>query len=225
MIRNPISTLDGGGYTVYGASTHHEALTYSPFPDASGVSRQEPDTRELVLGYGDLGQIAGVKAYIRGAGDYGLQSQIGVRARLYNGSALLAEVDFVMYQYLATHTVLFPVSNIMLTDARLGLKTFDFLGSESQPPVDYTHYVMVVLDDEPNNPPPPFRAVRLRPLRDYLAPCWLLEIVTNTNEPEPVPVGFRFVGSPDGVVESGGWLQLPAPRGEESRFAVWLREV
>lgn len=225
MIRDPISTVSDGGYSVYGASTHHAALVYAANPDGDGVSRQEPNTGELILGYGNLGLVAGVKAYIRGGGAYALQSQIAARARLYNGNTLLAEVDFTLYDYVATHTVQFPVSNITLTDARLGLKTFDFLPQNLMPAPDYTGYTMAILEDEPSSTPPPFRQVRLTPQRGYVSPYWVMEIITNHDSNEPLPTGFAYLGSPDGVRLSGNNLILPEVQGEESRFIVWLREV
>lgn len=224
MIRDPIATLSDGGYSVYGASTHHAALMYAQNPDGDGVSRAEPSTAELILGYGNLGTVAGVKAYIRGGGAYALQSQIGAKARLYNGGTLLTEVSFTLYDYTATHVIQFPVSNITLSDARLGLRTFDFLPQTEMPAPDYSGYTMAVLDDDPLSTPPPFRQVRLTPMREYVSPYWLMEIITNHSANEPVPAGFRFLGSPDGVRLSGGNLILPEVQGEESRFVVWLRE-
>jgi hypothetical protein len=225
MIRNPISTVATGGYSVYGASTHHAALVYAPNPDSDGVSRPEPDTAELILGYGYLGSVAGVKAYIRGGGAYALNSQLAAQARLYDGSTLLAQVDFTLYDYTATHTITFPVSNLTISNARLGLRTFEFLPQERMPAPDYSNFTMAVLDDDPQSSPPPFRQVRLTPAREYVSPYWVMEIITNHAAGEPVPTGFAFLGSPDGVRVSGSNLLLPDVQGEESRFIVWLREV
>jgi len=134
-------------------------------------------------------------------------------------------VDFTLYDYTATHTITFPVSNLTISNARLGLRTFEFLPQEQEPAPDYSNFTMAVLDDDPQSSPARFRQVRLTPVREYVSPYWVMEIITNHAADEPMPAGFAFLVSPDGVRVSGSNLLLPDVQGEESRFIVWLREV
>jgi len=226
MIINPTSTVSTGDFIVYQYGTHHGVLSYAIYPDDNGVSRQEPNTGELILGYPAVGLRNRLKVILRGSGSYGLQNQHTAYVRLYNGATLLGEQSVVLYhQSLQTTVLTFNFTSQNLSQPRVGVYTFQFIPLSRVPAPDYINLTMLVIeDDNTNDTPPPYRKTELVPINDLRAPYWMMVVETNTDDPIAIPKGFQLVSLHPPLRFENNQVLPPNTGGRTDTYFLTLRE-
>jgi hypothetical protein len=208
-----------------------DALRYALDPDVDYIGREEPDTAQLLLGYGSHSNVAQVSIYLRCYGQTPAGEELNLIVQLYDSSSELQRWDTTM-PLLGFSTLEFvhSFSARSFSDLRVGVRTTEIGMAVPRPGPGFSLISMCVVDvvqegGGGGGTPPPLRVVRLYPAFGYQAAHYWLYVRTNLSEPLSIPSGFRFVGSPSGVRESAGELLLPDPNGKENDYLVLLQAI
>lgn len=232
MLIDPQSVLSSGGYAPVPAGVSVlDALRHALDPDEDYIVREEPDPAQLLLGYGSHSNVVQVSIYLRCYGEAPNGAELPLIVQLYDSASELKRWDTTM-PLLGFSTLEFVHSFTArsFSDLRVGVRTSEIGMAVPRTEPGFSLISMCVVDvvqegGGSGGTPPPLRVVRLYPAFGYHAAHYWLYVCTNLSDPLSVPAGFRFVGSPSGVRESGGELLLPDPNGKEHDYLILLRAI
>lgn len=207
MIRNPTTLYDAGGFNPYPQGTPFlQALAEAPDPDVDGITRDEPSTATLLLGYGSGSALERVIIYLRAHATLELGGTLPVNVILLDGAtplhAFQIDVGDGMTTFALAHQFATPYNTQQ--DLRVSLSTSNFGFSSERRALNWLDISMLVLDlitsdggggGGGGGQPPLYRRTDLIPAHGSLAPYWYLIIETNDSASVPMPKGFLFVAS------------------------------